>query len=305
MSATAPQTPGPEGTGPPSGRPDDGGPEGPTPLVRLVASDIDGTLLRHPAPLPEATVVAIRDVLDAGIEFLPVTGRPMRWLDAMVEADLGIRHVVCANGAVVYDVAAGRVEHASTVPAEDLAEFVAAVRESIPAARLAFETLEGMRMEPGFRREGEGHSRVPEVDPADGTALRDVVKVLLRTGDSDSDALLALVTGVQDRTAAGRSLHASHSNPSNGLVELAAAGVTKARTLATYCGTRGIGRAQVAAFGDMPNDLEMLRWAGHGYAMADGHPDAIAAAAHVAPALDEGGVAPVLHAFAAAVRAAR
>ena len=57
-----------------------------------------------------------------------------------------------------------------------------------------------------------------------------------------------------------------------------------------------LGAEDVVAFGDMPNDIEMLRWAGHGYAMASGHPDAIRAAAHTAPHFDDDGVAQILEA---------
>lgn len=265
--------------------------------IRLVASDIDGTLLRHPEPLPRATVDAIRAVLDAGIDFLPVTGRPMRWLDAITDAVPGLGHIVCANGAVVYDLVHDRVETAHTIDADALGGFVDVVRDHIPDARLAFETLHGMYMEKGYVLPAPKRATLVKV--GDCSQVHDVVKVLLRTGSSDSDALLAQV-----RSAFGESLHASHSNPENGLVELAPAGVTKARTLAAYCEERGIPAAEVAAFGDMPNDLEMLQWAGHGYAMADGHPEAIAIARLTAPALGEGGVASVLRAIAREARGA-
>jgi hydroxymethylpyrimidine pyrophosphatase-like HAD family hydrolase len=78
------------------------------------------------------------------------------------------------------------------------------------------------------------------------------------------------------------------------LVEMSAAGVTKASTLAAVCEERGISRQQVVAFGDMPNDLPMLAWAGTSYAMANGHPSVRALADHVAPGHDEDGVAQVL-----------
>ncbi len=78
------------------------------------------------------------------------------------------------------------------------------------------------------------------------------------------------------------------------LLEISAAGVTKATTLAVLCEDLGIAPDEVIAFGDMPNDLAMLAWAGTSYAMADAHPTVVAAAAHLAPGHDDDGVARVL-----------
>ena len=78
------------------------------------------------------------------------------------------------------------------------------------------------------------------------------------------------------------------------LVEISAAGVTKATTLARVAAEIGIGAADVVAFGDMPNDLPMLEWAGTSYAMANAHESVRDLAAHLAPANDEDGVATVL-----------
>ena len=78
------------------------------------------------------------------------------------------------------------------------------------------------------------------------------------------------------------------------LVEISAAGVTKATTLATLASDLGIGPDEVIAFGDMPNDLPLLEWAGTSYAMANAHPTVLALAEHVAPPNDEDGVATVL-----------
>ena len=80
------------------------------------------------------------------------------------------------------------------------------------------------------------------------------------------------------------------------MLELSLPGVNKAVTLAEYAKSLGIDAADVVAFGDMPNDIEMLRWAGHGYGMASGHPEAILAAGQQAPHFDDDGVAQILEA---------
>ena len=80
----------------------------------------------------------------------------------------------------------------------------------------------------------------------------------------------------------------------DGLMEISAPGVTKGSALVELAAELGVEAADVIAFGDMPNDLPMLSWAGTSYAMANGHPDVRAAADHVAPHHDEDGVAVVL-----------
>jgi hydroxymethylpyrimidine pyrophosphatase-like HAD family hydrolase len=75
------------------------------------------------------------------------------------------------------------------------------------------------------------------------------------------------------------------------LAEITGPGVTKAAGLARWAGDLGVGPTDVWAFGDMPNDLPMLRWAGRSYAVANAHPDVLAAASHRCPANSQDGVA--------------
>ena len=70
--------------------------------------------------------------------------------------------------------------------------------------------------------------------------------------------------------------------------------MSKATTLAALCAEQGLGAADAVAFGDMPNDLPMLAWAGHAVAVANAHPDVLAAADEVTASNDESGVALVL-----------
>jgi len=118
-----------------------------------------------------------------------------------------------------------------------------------------------------------------------------VVKFLAIVRDGTPDEFLAEVA-----PAVGHLAAATHSSPGVAMLELSLPGVNKAVTLAEYASALGIEAADVVAFGDMPNDIEMLRWAGHGYAMASGHPEAIRAAGQQAPHFDDDGVAQVLEA---------
>jgi hydroxymethylpyrimidine pyrophosphatase-like HAD family hydrolase len=79
-----------------------------------------------------------------------------------------------------------------------------------------------------------------------------------------------------------------------GLAEISALGVTKAAALGVWCAARGIDSADVFAFGDMPNDLPMLTWAGRSFAVANAHPDVLEIVDEVCASNDDDGVAQVL-----------
>jgi hydroxymethylpyrimidine pyrophosphatase-like HAD family hydrolase len=81
---------------------------------------------------------------------------------------------------------------------------------------------------------------------------------------------------------------------SRGLIEISALGVTKATGLAEAAELLSLDASSVVAFGDMPNDIEMLRWAGHGVAMANAHEDVLAVADEITAPNVEDGVAQVL-----------
>jgi len=117
-----------------------------------------------------------------------------------------------------------------------------------------------------------------------------LTKLLVRHEDRTSDDLLAAA-----RAAVGDLAELTHSTPSGGaLLEISASGVSKATTLARFCAGRGIDAADVLAFGDMPNDLPLLAWAGTPYAVANAHPDVLAAVERHTASNDDDGVAHVL-----------
>src|SRR5699024_26559 len=126
-----------------------------------------------------------------------------------------------------------------------------------PEARFAYETLTGGFIDREFVAHRPREARI--IDDVSQLHGQEVVKVLVRLDTSDSQAMHDLVDPLVEGTC-----HASFSEPDNGLVELAPAGITKAKTLSDLCDHLGVARSQVMAFGDMPNDIEMLSWAGRG-----------------------------------------
>ncbi|MDQ0754671.1 HAD family hydrolase [Arthrobacter sp. B3I4] len=267
--------------------------------MRLVASDIDGTILGHDGRISARTVRAFHACRDAGVEVVFVTGRPPRWLHPLQEQLGHTGTVICSNGAVVWDLEADRLVSARALELDAVLEVRRIIRRLRPAALFAAETLTGFHLEPGFM--GTGSSGVlAEVTAAPlHETLRAgdaVVKFLAIVREGTADDFLAEVAPAVAHLAA-----ATHSAPNLALLELSLPGVNKAVTLAEYAASLGVQAQDVVAFGDMPNDIEMLRWAGQGYAMASGHPEAILAAGQQAPHFDDDGVAQVLEAKLAAL----
>ena len=267
--------------------------------MRLVASDIDGTILGHDGKISDRTVRAFHACRDAGVELVFVTGRPPRWLHPLEEQLGHTGTVICSNGAVVWDLEADQLVSARTLGLESVLEIRRIIKELRPTALFAAETLTGFHLEPGFIQNASSEL-LAEFTPAalaDTLAADDeVVKFLAIVHEGTPDEFLAEVAPAVAHLAA-----TTHSSPGASMLELSLPGVNKAVTLAEYARSLGIDAADVVAFGDMPNDVEMLRWAGHGYAMASGHPEAIRAAGQQAPHFDDDGVAQVLEARLAAL----
>ncbi len=260
--------------------------------VRLVASDLDGTLVRRDGTISERTVAAVRAAREQGVEVVAVTGRPPRWLTGIAGLDevVGSGVAVCANGALVWDVRGRRVLRAHVIERDAVLAAARALVAAMPSAVVAVETLQGFRRTPAYVPRFDAQAAAP-VAPLEELLADDpgVVKLLVRCEGCSSDEVLATAAGVL-----GPLGHPTHSGARDGLVEISASGISKAGTVAALARERGIGAEHVAAFGDMPNDLEMLCWAGQGYAMADGHPDVVAAVGGTAPPCEDDGVAQVL-----------
>ena len=254
--------------------------------MRLVATDLDGTLLRSDGTPSPATREVLEALDERGVPVVFVTARPLRWMDDLWPM-VG-RHglAIVSNGAILYDVAAGRVRDVSGIDAAAGAELCEAITAAVPGAAFAIECVSGIRRDPAFL---EPH-RVPEGSPVGPLAeLWDepAVKVLVRhPGPDHATFRERVVAAVGDRAVA------TWSVPD--LVEISAPGITKAARLVQVADELGVAAADVVAFGDMPNDLPMLAWAGTSYAMADADPAVLAAATHRAPPADEDGVATVL-----------
>jgi Cof subfamily protein (haloacid dehalogenase superfamily) len=264
---------------------------------RLIATDLDGTLLRDDKSVSERTVAALAAAEEAGIEVFFVTGRPARWMDVVSDHVHGHGLAICGNGAAVVDLHGGPGAHrfvkVRELARENALDAVRLLRETAPGTVFAVEQTYGFYQEPAYPRL---HMEIPDtLAPAEQLLAPDapgagepVLKILAFHHELDPDAFLTVA-----RRAVGDRATITRSSPS-ALLEISGPGVSKASTLELCCAERGISPEEVVAFGDMPNDVEMLTWAGTSYAMGNAHPAVIAAASGRTVANNDDGVAVVI-----------
>ena len=261
----------------------------PESAAALVATDLDGTLLHTDGTVTARTRRVLAALEESGVTVVFVTGRPIRWMEPLWHhvGDHGL--AICSNGGIVYDVPGRSVIQARTIPREVGLEVAQQVRAAVPGSLFALEKTTGFGKEPIFLPRAEDTDN-PDltVGPLEEIFDDSVVKLLALHVELKPDEYWARV-----EKAVGHIVTTTWSSVGS-LVEMSAAGVTKASTLALICAERGIAAEEVIAFGDMPNDIAMLEWAGTSYAMANAHASVLALADRTAPDHDEDGVATTL-----------
>jgi Cof subfamily protein (haloacid dehalogenase superfamily) len=253
----------------------------------LVATDLDGTLLRTDGTVSERTVRVLDALDERGVLVVFVTGRPIRWMERLWQHVGAHGLAICSNGGIVYDVAAGAVRSHRPIPVDVGLDVVERLREGIPGTTFALERTTGFAKEPDYLERYTLPPGAP-VGPIVEVLDDSTVKLLVRHEELDAETFWAKVEAL-----VGDVVTTTWSSDS-AMVEISGFGVTKATTLALLADEHGLGPDDAVAFGDMPNDLPMLEWAGTSYAMSNAHPTVLDLADHVAPANDDDGVAQVL-----------
>jgi HAD superfamily hydrolase (TIGR01484 family) len=261
----------------------------PTGGDRLVALDVDGTLLTSSERLSPRVRAALGGAAAAGWHLVLVTGRPLS-IALPVVHDLALgEYLVAANGATVAAVADGTVLHQASLPGDAVAAALTAARAVLPGLGLAVTTPRGFLREPGF-------ARIAPLSETEGTEVADAMP---DPGDLVHSAVL-FVEGLDARELLRRLaplLPPEMAVTPSGLpgsVELTAPGVHKGSGLAWLCRRIGVDPADVVSFGDGLNDHEMLLWSGWGVAMGNAEPVTQELADEVTASNDEDGVAVVL-----------
>lgn len=264
-------------------------------LPSLIASDVDGTLLNEDEILTPRTRAAVHAAVAAGAHFVLATGRPPRWIQPVVD-QLGLTPIaVCANGAVIYDSASDRILRTWTLSSEQLTELADVAARVIPGAGLAVERVGRSAHDaatpqfvssPGYEHAwlNPDNTEVSLEDLLSAPAVKLLIRKP-RMPSGEMAALLADLTGpLGDITY----------STNNGLIEVVPRGISKATGVDAVAQPLGVTADDVVAFGDMPNDMPMLQWAGLGVAMGNANPEVKAVADEVTAPNDDDGLARVL-----------
>lgn len=257
-------------------------------LPRIVATDLDGTLLTSGGAVSPRTRKALRSARAAGAEIVFVTARPPRAVRVIAEQTGVTGTAICSNGAIVYDLATDEITGSLPLDPASARKIAQALAGALPGVGLAIETGRSVLAEAAYTlRIAEDmayYREVRSVFDEDQPIAKLLAMSEAHTADEMLAAVLAALTGLGEVTHSGV----------RGLLEISAPGVTKAGTLERLCLARGVDRGEVVAFGDMPNDLAVLAYAGAGYAMANAHETVLAAIERRTLSNDEDGVAAVL-----------
>ena len=262
--------------------------------IRMIATDIDGTMLRSDGSLSIGVKDALHRAAAAGIHVVPATGRPVLIAEDVIDALELADYWVFANGAITRHLGRDELIRGFWMEAELTKRLVRSLRRKLPGAGFALEFEKTVAFEHGFEQVVPTVPSVPATDDVltafaggDGPGDR-IQKVLVYDLSLDVDQLFRNVS-----SAVGDEAVASYSGLP--FIELAAGQVTKATALRLLADDLGVDRREVACFGDNHNDLPMLQWAGRSYAMANGTDDAKAAADEVIGPNDDDGLASKIH----------
>ncbi|MEU7384372.1 MULTISPECIES: Cof-type HAD-IIB family hydrolase [unclassified Streptomyces] len=263
---------------------------GPFPY-KLIATDLDGTLLRSDGSVSRRTREALAAATAAGAAHLVVTGRAVPWTRHVLD-DLGYRGLaVCGQGAQVYDAGEHRLLTSVTLDRQLAAVALAKIEAEVGPLYLA-ASRDGLD---GEVLVGPGYA----AGPLPATPFTDVAdlwsaplnKIYVQHPDLTDDEL----ADVARRTAGG---FVSVTMAGEGIVELLPLGLSKATGLSLAARRLGLKAADAIAFGDMPNDIPMFAWASRGVAMANAHDELKAVADEVTASNDEDGIAVLLEKLA-------
>ncbi|MFQ1003163.1 HAD family hydrolase [Modestobacter sp. SSW1-42] len=254
----------------------------------LIVSDIDGTLLGPDEVITDATLAELGRWAEAGVPLLLATGRPPRWMLGIRE-QLGSGLAVCCNGAVLLDLEPFTVLDEHPVGTDVLREVTGELRRREPGTWFAVEYGDQFRHEPVYQPRWDVDAPGVSVATLEEMVAQPVAKLLARHEDVPRDVFVEMVAEIVGDTATVT------NSSTDALAEISARGVTKATGLARVAAERGLGPADVVYFGDMPNDLAAFDWVreggGRAVAMANAHPDVLAAATDVTDAHTADGVA--------------
>lgn len=264
--------------------------------VKLVAVDMDGTVLDRDSNLPEINRIAFEKAVANGIQIALCTGRTMTELSPCLDRFEKVRYAVLTNGGFVVDLNTGERIHEDSLPIETALEIIETSKavDSKPEAFIGGKAY--------LDRFAFEHTARYHIDMFDDLLKKTCIPVddvsdIIRKMGKGVDKINLFCVNLDDRDRMieiCRKFNAAVTYSIPGDVEINSATASKGRGLEALCRHLSIDRSEVMAFGDSANDLPMLRFAGIPVAMANAIDEAKSIASVIAPSNDDGGVGRII-----------
>lgn len=267
---------------------------------RLIALDLDGTLLDSGKQLSAKNAAALRRAAENGAQIVPTTGRFFDGMPQAIRELPYLRYAITINGAQVLDVRSGEVLYRAELPLAQALEILEYL-DTLPViydcycGSWGWITRAMQEAAPAFISDAHSLRMVQEL-----RTPVDELKAYLRARGDDVQKIQLFLKDVSQRPAVLAELErrfpgtvASTSLPNN--IEINAAAANKGSAVRALAAHLGIPMEETISFGDGSNDLSMIRACGLGVAMANACPAVLAAADRVTTSCDESGVAAVLN----------
>ena len=261
-------------------------------MTRLIASDLDGTFLQTGGTVSPENVAAIARAHASGLETMFVTGRPARWMRQIPDMTGHEGLALVCNGALLMDLKTQETIYADLMTSDAGLKAAQILQELDPDISFAVELDRhdvSFLVDDKYRPRWEVKTTPPATDVETMFGTEIVIKLLARPSDKvqqNADQFLIEAQGALDGL-----VDVTHSNFLDLMIEMSALGVNKGSGLEKYASSKNMTAADIAAVGDMPNDVPMIAWAGRGAAVDNAHDWVKEAATEFLPSNDEHGVA--------------
>lgn len=259
--------------------------------IQAAVIDADGTLLLNNGTVSSRTVRSLLRWHEGGRFTLIASARPARSLEFLFKLP-GIDCVVCANGATVYDVATKSLKVMCGISEETTRDVIRSIRDKFPTAIFALEMPNMVIRDSTYFQKNPAPPQSELVGDALTLLEGEAVKILVKK-NAETVSEHAFYDFFHSVCEIVHTI-ATPTHSTLEFVEIMACGIDKASTAEWVMSQRGIKPESVVAFGDMPNDIELLRWSGFGVAMGNSGSDVQAAADRVCASNDDDGVAQTL-----------
>ena len=243
-------------------------------MDKIIAVDMDGTLLNEHSEVSKQTLAALDKANRAGYHTVAVTGRSWRTALTPLQHAKHFDAIVCSNGAYLYRRNEASVQWEQTIAADQVNTIVGAIRDVLPQVSLGWESRSGFSFEPGFLELATDNRPPEDGGQSEGLGTAPLYKLFIRTRDIPTNDMLTLLS-----PSIGSITEISSSGAP--FLEATAAGTDKASRLARVANELGVSASNTIAFGDNLNDLPMLAWAGTSVAMGNALSEVKAVANHV------------------------